>query len=201
MPTPPKQARSIATEQKMLDAAEELLQGGDARQVNVENIISLSGATVGSFYARFGNVEGLFEALHQRYLDTFYKSTLAEALNRALEQPDLRKALHHIVKTMLEFGLEKRKLLTYFVTQNEGNEALEIRLMAVKNLHEVLKVHHSEITHKNLRRAAENTARLLYQSWVGLILLEPSKFVGRKTSLSSVIDTTTQMAYAYLTTE
>ena len=42
---------------------------------------------------------------------------------------------------------------------------------------------------------------MVYQSWVGLILLEPSKFVGRKTSLSSVIDTTTQMAYAYLTTE
>jgi hypothetical protein len=102
---------------------------------------------------------------------------------------------------MLEFGLEKRKLLTYFVTQNEGKEALEIRIMAVKNLHEVLKVHQSEITHKNLRRAAENTGRMVYQSWVGLILLEPSKFVGRKTSLSSVIDTTTQMAYAYLTTE
>ena len=31
--------------------------------------------------------------------------------------------------------------------------------------------------------------------------MEPIEFIGRKTSLSSVIDTTTQMAYAYLTTK
>jgi AcrR family transcriptional regulator len=99
----------------MLDAAEELLSGGDARQVTIEKVIALSGATSGSFYARFGSVEGLFNALHQRYVDTIYQSTILEALNRGIEQPDLRKALHHIIKTMLEFGYKKRKLLAYFV--------------------------------------------------------------------------------------
>jgi len=201
MATPPKQARSLATEQKMLDAAEELLSAGDARQVTIEKVIALSGATSGSFYARFGSVEGLFDALHQRYVDTIYQSTLLEALNSGIEQPDLRKALHHIIKTMLEFGYKKRKLLAYFVTRNEGGDALEIRLLAVKNLQAVLKVHRDEVAHNDLRRASENTARFVYQAWVGLILLEPSDFVGRKTSLSSVIDSTTQMAYAYLTTE
>jgi hypothetical protein len=49
MATPPKQARSLATEQKMLDAAEELLSAGDARQVTIEKVIALSGATSGSF--------------------------------------------------------------------------------------------------------------------------------------------------------
>jgi hypothetical protein len=68
-------------------------------------------------------------------------------------------------------------------------------------MHEVLKVYRDEVAHKDLRRAAENTGRLIYAAWVGLIFLEPSEFVGRKTSLSSVIDTTTQMAYAYLITE
>ena len=201
MATPPKQARSLATEQKMLDAAESLLRQGDARQVTVENVVSLSGATVGSFYARFGSIEGLFDALHQRYKDSIYQSKLLEALNRGMEQPDLRKALHHITKTMLEFGHEKRKLLAFFVTRNEGADALAIRLFAVKNMQEILKVHRDEVAHKDLRRAAENTGRLIYQAWVGLILLEPSDFVGRKTSLSSVVETTTQMAYAYLITE
>ena len=201
MATPPKQARSIATEQKMLDAAESLLRQGDARQVTVENVVSLSGATVGSFYARFGSIEGLFDALHQRYKDSIYQSKLLEALNRGMEQPDLRKALHHITKTTLEFGHEKRKLLAFFVTRNEGADALAIRLFAVKNMQEILKVHRDEVAHKDIRRAAENTGRLIYQAWVGLILLEPSDFVGRKTSLSSVIDTTAQMAYAYLITE
>ena len=201
MATPPKQARSIATEQKMLDAAESLLHQGDARQVTVENVVSLSGATVGSFYARFGSIEGLFDALHQRYVDSIYQSKLLEALNRGMEQPDLRKALHHITKTILKFGNEKRKLFAFFVTRNEGADALAIRLFAVNNMQEILKVHRDKVAHKDIRRAAENTGRLIYQAWVGLILLEPSDFVGRKTSLSSVVETTTQMAYAYLITE
>lgn len=201
MATAPKQARSIATEQKMLDAAESLLHQGDARQVTVENVVNLSGATVGSFYARFGSIDGLFDALHQRYVDSIYQSKLLEAAKRGMEQPDLRKALHHITKTMLEFGNERRQLLAFFVTRNEGADALAIRLFAVKNMQEILKVHRDEVAHKDLRRAAENTGRLIYQAWVGLIFLEPSDFVGRKTSLSSVVESTTQMAYAYLITE
>jgi chromosome segregation ATPase len=155
MATPPKQARSLATEQKMLDAAEELLSAGDARQVTIEKVIALSGATSGSFYARFGSVEGLFDALHQRYVDTIYQSTLLEALNSGIEQPDLRKALHHIIKTMLEFGYKKRKLLAYFVTRNEGGDALEIRLLAVKNLQAVLKVHRDEVARAEQRLRIE----------------------------------------------
>lgn len=53
--------RSIATEQKMLDAAEELLHNGNAHQVTVQNVVQAAGATVGSFYARFGSLEGLLK--------------------------------------------------------------------------------------------------------------------------------------------
>ena len=200
MATPPQQARSIATEKKMLDAAEELLMAGDARQVTVENVVKQSGATVGSFYARFGNIEGLFDALHNRYLEAIYESTLLEALNSAIDQPNLRLALHHAVKTMLEFGLHRRKVLFYFITHDVSG-GLEVRQQAANIVYQILKSHRSEIVHKDLRRTSENTARLIYQMFVGVILLEPSEFTGRKTSLSSLIETTSQMAYNYLTYE
>ena len=200
MATPPRQARSIATEQKMLDAAEELLRAGDSRQVTVENVTKLSGTKVSSFYARFGSVEGLFEALHKRYLDSIYGSEILKGLNGSIEQPDLRGALHNAVKTMLQFGNERRQSLAYFITRSTP-EGLATRRMAINALHEVLKAHRSEVAHKDLRRASINTARLVYQAFVGIILLEPSEFDGRKTSLSSVIDSTTQMAYLYLTNE
>jgi hypothetical protein len=64
-----------------------------------------------------------------------------------------------------------------------------------------LKAHRSEVAHKDLRKASENSTRLIYYTLLGLVFLEPSEFIGRKTSLKSVIDTTTQMAYLYLTTE
>jgi AcrR family transcriptional regulator len=200
MATPPKQARSIATEQKMLAAAEELLQNGDPQHVTVENVVRLSGSTVGSFYARFGNLEGLFEALHKRYLDSIFESKIIDAMSRSIEQPDLKSGLRHGLKTILEFGQENRKLLAYFITHPD-DEALAIRRFAVDSMLNNLKAHKSEVAHKDLKRASENATRLVYTAFIGVIFLDPSDFVGRKTSLSSVIDTYTQMAYLYLTTE
>lgn len=200
MPTPPKQQRSIATEQKMLDAAEELLQNGDAQHVTVENVVRESGATVGSFYARFGSVEGLFEALHSRYLTSMYESKILEAVNGSLEQPDLKSGLRLGFKTILEFGQEKRKLLAYFIT-HPADDALAIRRLAVDAMYRNLKAHQSEVVHKNLKRASENATRLVYLALVGIVFLEPSDFTGQKTSLSSLVDVYTQMTYAYLTTE
>ncbi|MEI6200126.1 MAG: TetR/AcrR family transcriptional regulator [Actinomycetota bacterium] len=198
MPSSPKQARSIATEQNMLNAAEDLLQNGNAEHVTVENVIRLSGATVGSFYARFGNVEGLFAALHQRYLTSIYESKIIEALNQSVDQPDLKSGLRHGIKILLEFAYEKRKLFAYFIT-HPSDDALLIRQVGVESMVNTLKAHRSEVTHKDLKRASENTTRLIYQTVLGIVFLEPSDFIGRTTSLSSLIDSTTQMAYAYLT--
>jgi AcrR family transcriptional regulator len=200
MPSPPKQARSIATEQKMLDAAEELLHNGDAQHVTVENVVRLAGSTVGSFYARFGSVEGLFEALHQRYLTSLYESKILEALNQSIHQPDLKSGLRHGIKILLEFAYEKRKLFAYFIT-HPSDDALLIRQVGVESMVNTLKAHPSEVAHKDIQRASENTTRLIYQTVLGVVFLEPSEFIGRKTSLSSLVDSTTQMAFAYLTTE
>lgn len=52
-----------------------------------------------------------------------------------------------------------------------------------------------------MRCTSENATHLIYYTLLGIVFLEPSEFVGRKTSLSSVIDTTTHMAYLYLTNE
>ena len=200
MATPPKQARSIATEQKMLAAAEELLQNGDPQHVTVENVVRLSGSTVGSFYARFGNIEGLFEALHKRYLDSIFESKIIDAMSLSIEQPDLKSGLRFGLKTILEFGQANRKLLAYFITHPD-DEALAIRRFAVESMLNNLKAHKSEVAHKDLKRASENATRLVYTAFIGVIFLDPTDFVGRKTSLSSVIDTYTEMAYLYLTTE
>jgi hypothetical protein len=71
----------------------------------------------------------------------------------------------------------------------------------VEELHQILKLHRKEIKQKDLRRASENISRMAHAMWMQLALMEPSEFIGRKTSLSSIIDLTTDMAYAYLTTE
>lgn len=203
MGTPPKQARSIATEQKMLDAAEELLRGGDSRQVTVENVTKLSGAKVSSFYARFGNVEGLFAALRDRYRDVMYQTAILEAYEKSIQQTDLRSALYYSVKPTLELARQEHTAISYFV-RNPNVDQVELimqRKFIVDKTYEMLQQHAKEIKKKDLRRASENIARMSHAMWVHLALFEPADFIGRKTSLSSVIEMTTDMAYAYLTTE
>jgi AcrR family transcriptional regulator len=203
MATPPQQARSIATEQKMLDAAEELLKGGDSRQVTLENVVKLSGASVGSFYARFGSVEGLFEALRNRYREAVYQMAILEAYEKASQQSDLRSALHHSLKPTLELARREHIAISYLI-RNPNVEQVELvnqRKFIVDKTLEILQKHRKVIKKKDLRRASENVSRIAHATWVHLALFEPSEFVGRKTSLTSVIDLVTDMSYAYLTTE
>jgi AcrR family transcriptional regulator len=203
MATPPQQARSIATEQKMLDAAEELLMSGDARAVTLESVVKLSGTSVGSFYARFGSVEGLFEALRDRYRNVKYQSAILEAYEKASQQSDLRSALHHSLKPTLELARREHIAISYLI-RNPNVEQVELvnqRKFIVDKTLEILQKHRKVIKKKDLRRASENVSRIAHATWVHLALFEPSEFVGRKTSLSSVIELVTDMSYAYLTTE
>ena len=203
MATPPQQARSIATEQKMLDAAEELLKSGDSRQVTLENVVKLSGASVGSFYARFGSVEGLFEALRTRYRVAVYQTTILQGYEKAFQQTDLRSALHHALKPMLELARQEHTAISYFLKYPNPDqvELINQRKFLVSTTLELLQKHRKEVKRKDLRRASENISRMSHATWVHLALMEPSEFIGRKTSLASVIDTTTEMAYQYLTNE
>lgn len=81
------------------------------------------------------------------------------------------------------------------------DDALLVRQVAVESMLNNLKAHRSEVPHKDLRKASENSTCLIYYTLLGLVFLEPSEFIGWKTSLSSVIELTTDMAYTYLTTE
>ena len=203
MATAPKQARSIATEQRMLNAAEELLKGGDSRQVTVENVTTLSGAKVSSFYARFENVEGLFQALRDRYREAVYQTTILRAYEKAFQQTDLRSALYQFVKPTMELARQEHVAISFFL-RNPTVDQIEIinqRKFMVDSTLEILQKHRGEIKKKDLRRASENISRMAHATWVHLALIEPSEFIGRRTSLSSVIELTTDMAYAYLTTE
>jgi AcrR family transcriptional regulator len=203
MASPPQQARSIATEQKMLDAAEELLMSGDARAVTLESVVKLSGTSVGSFYARFGSVEGLFEALRDRYRNVKYQTAILEAYEKAFQQSDLKSALHHSLKPTLELARREHIAISYLL-RNPAVDQVELvnqRKFIVDRTLEILQKHRKVIKKKDLRRASENISRMSHATWVHLALYEPSEFIGRKTSLSSVIDLVTDMSYAYLTTD
>ena len=68
-PHPPRQARSRASERRLLQAAREILGRRSYDQVSVAEIATKAGLTVGGFYSRFVSKEALLERLETEMFD------------------------------------------------------------------------------------------------------------------------------------
>lgn len=77
----PKQARSERTRQRLLDAAEALILERGISDVSVTDIVQAARSSVGGFYRRFRDKDGLLMALYDRtYTDVEARLTQIEAL-------------------------------------------------------------------------------------------------------------------------
>ena len=63
----PMQERSRRTLEKLLDAAEALLEKQPFEAIAVGDLVRKAGSSIGSFYARFPSKEALLERLYERY--------------------------------------------------------------------------------------------------------------------------------------
>ncbi len=63
----PQQARSQRTMTRMLDAAEALLEEKSWSELTIQEVVSRAGSSVGAFYGRFNDKDGLLHALDERY--------------------------------------------------------------------------------------------------------------------------------------
>jgi AcrR family transcriptional regulator len=66
---PPRQARSRATLDRLLDATEALLAEKPWEVVGVADIVQRAESSVGAFYSRFSDKDALLNALHERFVD------------------------------------------------------------------------------------------------------------------------------------
>jgi len=87
---PPRQERSRATLERILQATEDLLERQSFESISIADIVRAAGSSVGSFYARFPAKEALLPALYDRY-DAEFRPLVEQALSR-IESPDLALA-------------------------------------------------------------------------------------------------------------
>jgi AcrR family transcriptional regulator len=66
---PPQQARTRQSLTRLLDAAEQLVSEKGFADTGIAEIARAAGASVGGFYRRFGDKQGLLQALHARFCD------------------------------------------------------------------------------------------------------------------------------------
>jgi len=78
--TPPRQRRSTETMEAILRAAAELLADKTFDQLTIQEITQRAGASMSSFYARFGDKKGLLHEMHRRYAERGIEGTRQTSL-------------------------------------------------------------------------------------------------------------------------
>ncbi len=163
---PPLQARSRKTLEKLLDAAEELIRESGATGLTVSEVVRRAGSSVGAFYARFPDKDGLFATLQQRSCDEAV-ATAELALDPARwESVDLGAAITEIVRFLVNISRERRGLIVAFIGLAAADVAYADRRarVEVEIANRVLtffRARLGEFSHSDPERAAIVTVRTL----------------------------------------
>jgi AcrR family transcriptional regulator len=100
----PKQQRSRATFDRIVDTVERMIQTRPFRTIAIDDICAEAGVSQSSFYARFPDREALAEALADRYADRVRESVERTQV-RLLSEPDLtvERAVKILIRGYHEF--------------------------------------------------------------------------------------------------
>lgn len=112
----PVQARSLKSMNRMLDAGEELVGLGGAASLKLELILERSGSSTGSFYARFGNMGGFLDALHNRALERL-STAVVQAHREASGASTLDEALTAFCTVVVAAVNEHRSTFRFFAVE------------------------------------------------------------------------------------
>ncbi len=107
----PKQTRSQETLNRILDAAEAILEEKSFQAASVLEIAKRAGSSVGSFYARFETKEALLHVLDERFTQ---EATLTAHNNldyRKWENKSLEEVIRMLISFLIQIYRKKRGML------------------------------------------------------------------------------------------
>jgi AcrR family transcriptional regulator len=123
----PKQQRGEVTADLLLDAALRLFAEQGEQGLTVNAVTKASGVSLGSLYHHFGSLDGLYDALAQRWLTVL----LGELVTALKATRTARTGIRAIVRTHLSFVREHRDaaLLLHSARTDQRNmiQARELR--------------------------------------------------------------------------
>jgi len=123
----PQQARTRATLTRLLDAAEALLDEKSFDEISIAEIARRAGSSVGGFYRRFRDKEGLLHALHERFCDDA-RATTDEVLDPTTwAGAPLTEVLARITAFLVEIHRQREGLFRAFLLRGVTNESVRER--------------------------------------------------------------------------
>jgi|SRR5271155_3830301 len=105
------QDRSARTQDRLCDAAEALLREGGLAHCTIQEVAARSGRSPGSVYRRFGDKDGMIEAVIERFLERAQAGSEARLKAFGLYHPDLSGRLKALVDGAVEGRREEWRLI------------------------------------------------------------------------------------------
>jgi len=163
---PPQQARSKKTLERVLDAAEEVIRERGVSGLTVSEVVRRAGSSVGAFYARFADKEGLLATLHER--------TCAEAIATAelaldparWQLADISSIIEEIIRFTAAQYEERLGIMLAFLALAAADVSYARRRAAFESkvgalLGRLLQERADEIAHPDPLLAADVTVRIV----------------------------------------
>jgi AcrR family transcriptional regulator len=111
----PKQARSERTLQRLLDAAEVLIEEKGHAAVSIPEIARRARSSVGGFYARFRDKNELLRALEERHFIEVWQRLEAVADARRWENAGTTEIVQAAVALLVGITRQRRRLIAAFL--------------------------------------------------------------------------------------
>ena len=165
----PRQARSRETLDRILDAAESLVAEKGFEDATVAEIVRRGESSVGAFYARFRDKEGLLYALYERYLEQA-TATADDALDpERWHGTDLRALLQAVVRFLVVIYRDRGGMIRAFVVRNHSDPEFRARQERLSHyvsekLAAALLAQRDEITHPEPDKAIAFGLSMVFSS-------------------------------------
>jgi AcrR family transcriptional regulator len=113
----PEQERSINSMNRMIEAGDQLFYEGGSSALTLNAVLERADTSTGSFYARFGDMRGFTNAMHEHVLE-LVSAELINAYAKASKQPDLESAVYAICIEAFKVVSKHKFALFYFAVGN-----------------------------------------------------------------------------------
>lgn len=161
----PKQARSLKTEQRLLDAAEALLHKNGISGLSIAEVVRKARSSVGSFYARFGDKDDLLRALHRRKLQRVLDAL--DALQPQISTMPLEEAIAMCMEQLVLHHRSTARSTAAFISRsandpNAWSETIALHLRMVERIAALLLTAQGTTTHADPARAMRFGLHLVF---------------------------------------
>ena len=185
---PPRQARSQETLDRILDAAEILVTEKGFEDTPVAEIVQRAGSSVGAFYARFHDKDGLLHALYERYYEEAVATADAALAPARWEGARVAELIPVVLRFLVSIFRDRRGLMRAFVVRNHTHPEFQARQQrlshhVIARLCALLLARRGELAHPDPERATRFALMLVFSALESLIL-----FGEMRSSLLSLTD-------------